>query len=486
MARSLEQIQDGKKVGDLRKEAASLYVKYAEKHPLLFIGAEGKEYSKGLIKSHGRLNDCINYISMVEVFLETVDTVEPVQAVVEPVKSVETVDTVEPVKSVVETVKVASADETPDYTNSEQEKIAIAKQLYYSKAKENGLTGLREYHLMLCQQDKFFLPDFAILVARTRVIIEEYANSKSFEGKAHPGSIQKIRLEIIRFIEGFVNADKASFDHPKGITLLESYQAFDDAVRGAFKDIGALKHQLNQKMNKAGEIDVRAIKVLPFIEWAMEVVSNLPALPSGNASEDRSNGAKWKEIAIAVMLLTGRRQSEVLSSGIFNYVDESTVVFEGQLKRHVEELVQAEKIPVLGKAARQVVDAIEWLAVYQKRTIPQERVPKAIQDAAKKSHDKCSRYIAEVMETLSKCCLITNNKQWIVVEGGKEVNKFKGHLCRQIYAQVCEGLFNDPNETKKRAFINKILLESRDASVPYDRDINVTDINEVKAICGKL
>ncbi len=81
-------------------------------------------------------------------------------------------------------------------------------------------------------------------------------------------------------------------------------------------------------------------------------------------------------------------------------------------------------------------------------------------------------------------CLITNGKDWEVKEGNKMVNKFKGHLNRQIYAQICSALFNDSNERKKRAFISRILLENRDAALSYDRDVEVVDISEVRKLCG--
>jgi hypothetical protein len=53
------------------------------------------------------------------------------------------------------------------------------------------------------------------------------------------------------------------------------------------------------KDNEEAEADVRAINVAPFIDWAVGTVSNL-----GN------NSAKWREVAIAVMLLTGRKDNQ--------------------------------------------------------------------------------------------------------------------------------------------------------------------------------
>lgn len=497
MTRSIEQIATGKTTQELRKEAVALL----RKTKIPFV-QQGIERTPGYIQSNGRKQACIEYISLCETTLAsakkpTVETsiessVETPIATTKPTQVKKTPKTPKNTKkqpvAVVETTpqptpqitEVTAEPTTPkeepsDYSDSEAQKLGIAKKLYYATAAKDDLTGLREYQLHLCKTQKYFLPEFAILVARSRVIIEDYANAKSPEGKAHPGTIQKIRVDIMRYLADIVKPEVDKFPAVNDRTLKDIFEEFEASVRGAFSDIGKAKYQLNQKKNLAAEDDVRAIKVSPFIEWAVSQVSELPDSP-----------ARWREIAIALMLLTGRRQSEVMSSGVFTFVDESHVIFEGQLKRHVAELVEAEKIPVLGKSARAVVNAIHWLENHGKRTIPTQRTPEALQAAAKKSHDRCSRYIAEAMDKLSVYCQIVNNKQWELVDNGKVVNKFKGHLCRQIYAQVCSGLFHDDNESKKRAYISRILLENRDAALIYDRDIEVKDWQELKQLCGKL
>ncbi|BAY14240.1 protelomerase family protein [Calothrix sp. NIES-2098] len=496
MTRSLEQIAEGKNTQDLRKEA----VEFLRKTKIPFV-QQGIERTASYIQSNGRKQDCVEYISLCEATLAQEPKKPAVETAVKtldtttkqtPVKNSKTrkntkkqpVEFVEPVEIKPEPIpeKIEATTETTrptiehsEYSDSEAEKLGIAKKLYYATAAKDGLTGLREYQLNLCKTQKYFLPEFAILVARTRVIIEDYANAKSPDGKAHPGTIQKIRVDVMRYLADIVKPEIDKFPPVNDRTLEDIFNEFEASVRGAFADIGKAKYELNRKKNEAAEEDVRAIKVSPFIEWAIDQVSDLPESP-----------ARWREVAIALMLLTGRRQSEVMSSGIFKYADETHVIFEGQLKRHVAELVEAEKIPVLGKAARAVVNAINWLESHGKRTIPTERTPEALQAAAKKSHDRCSRYIAEAMDKLSVYCQIINNKSWEVTENGKLVNKFKGHLCRQIYAQVCSGLFNDSNESKKRAYISRILLENRDAALIYDRDIEVKDWDELKQLCGVI
>ncbi|MBW4597598.1 MAG: telomere resolvase [Brasilonema angustatum HA4187-MV1] len=441
-----------------------------EETPVVQVQEPTKKTSKRIAKAKAKapIVEPVVEPSVVEPPVEQV-LEPPVEPVVEP--SVEPVVELPVISPPIEQAAKPVTD-TP-YQDSEAEKLAIAKKLYFSTEKNDELTGLREYQLNLCRSGKYFLPEFGILVARARVIIESYADSNSFEGKAHPGTVQKIRVDVMKYLKQLVTPEVDKFLPVNDRTLLDTYNDFENAVRGAFKDIGAIKYKMNQERSHKAEEDVRAIIVLPYLEWAMEQVSHISA-----------NSARWKEVAIAIMLLTGRRQSEVLATGLFTYVDESTVVFEGQLKRHIAELVDPEKIPVLGKVAKQVVDAIAWLEEHNKRTLPTERSVEALQLAAKLSHNRCSRYIAEAMDKLADKCEITNGKDWEVKEGNKKVNKFKGHLNRQIYAQICSALFNDSNERKKRAFISRILLENRDAALSYDRDVEVVDIAEVKELCG--
>lgn len=498
MPRSIAELEKFKAV-ELRKMAADMM----RENPSLEYLQHGIEKTAGWVRTNGKKVDLVTRISMWEGQLEAVvepvvepvieQTVEekPMVQVQEPTKKASKrtakakakAPTVEPVvEPVVESVEppveppveqaAKPVTDTP-YQDSEAEKFVIAKRLYYSTEKNDELTGLREYQLNLCRTGKYFLPEFGILVARARVIIESYADANSLESKAHPGTIQKIRVDVMKYLKQLVVPEVGKFPVVNDRTLEDTYIDFENAVRGAFKDIGAIKYKMNQERSHKAEEDVRAIRVMPYLEWAIEQVSNLPA-----------NSARWKEVAIAIMLLTGRRQSEILATGVFEYVDESTVIFSGQLKRHIAELVAPEKIPVLGKAARQVCEAIAWLEEHGKRTLPTERSVEALQLAAKLSHNRCSRYIAEAMDKLADKCEITNGKDWEVKEGNKIVNKFKGHLNRQIYAQICSALFNDSNDRKKRAYISRILLENRDAALSYDRDVEVVDIAEIKDICG--
>lgn len=456
MTRSIEQIKiDHPTVQTCRTEIGRLnkeLKKFGVKEPLTINGLE-IPISKS--KAEHNLPD---HISKLEALLGTYTnkTVETTEENTTP----QTVDTTE------ETTAPQTTEDTDnDYTDSEQEKTLIAQTLYKSTEKQDDLVGLKEYRIRLEKSGKYYLPEFVILVARTRVMIEAYADSKSPNGKASPGGLQAIRVEIMKYLQEICESEKQKFGVVNETTLMDTYEEFETAVRGAFKDISHLKYKAYKEKRDSGERDVRTIKAVNFVNWAKDTITNLP-----------DNAARWKEVSIAVMLLTGRRQSEVMSSGVFEYVDDSHVMFEGQLKRHTDEVVESTKIPVIGGMAQQVVDAIQWLQKNDKRTIPTERTSKAISEAAKKSHNRCSRYISETMSKLESKVEITNGKTW---QDKKGRNIFKAHFCRQLYAQICAEIFA-PNDTKKQAFIGDILLESREAAPSYDRDIEVIDIEQIK------
>jgi len=311
MARSIEQIKVEYKNQNLRAVVRDMM----KANPKLIYTSNGKELTPGEVGRIGKADEMRLHISLWEgQGLLNPFASEPT-TVIESVAAVETVETLIDTPQVVETVTI---NQESEYTQSESEKLAIAKKIYHSKAQADDLTGLQEYHLKLCQQNKYFLPEFAILVARSRVIIENYADSVSPNGKAHPGSTIALKVAIVKYIKEFVEIDNDRFPPTNDRQLCDTFKDFDDALRGAFRDISSLKTKMYAKGNEEAEIDVRAINVAPFIDWAVGTVSNLA-----------DNSAKWREVAVAVMLLTGRRQSEVMSSGIFKYVDASHVIFEG-------------------------------------------------------------------------------------------------------------------------------------------------------------
>ena len=284
MTRSIEQIKiDHPTVQTCRTEIGRLnkeLKKFGVKEPLTINGLE-IPISKS--KAEHNLPD---HISKLEALLGTYTnkTVETTEATTAP----QTVETTE------ETTTPQTLEDTEnDYTDSEQEKRFIAKRLYSGIKKKDDedeeLIGLKEYRLKLEKSGKYYLPEFAILVARTRVMIEAYADNKSPNGKASPGGLQAIRVEIMKYLQEICEAEKDKFGVVNETTFMDTYAEFNDAVRGAFVDVSKKKYVLYKEKRDAGERNVRKIKVSRFIEWAKDTVSNLP-----------DSFARWIDVCIAI------------------------------------------------------------------------------------------------------------------------------------------------------------------------------------------
>jgi hypothetical protein len=441
MPRSIEELSKQKTI-DLRKLAGQMM-----KENNLVFTVNGLELPRSTVQSRAHKEDLIYHISMWESQLEKQPTPEPQP---EPTPEPQPEPQPEPAQ-----------EATAEITKSDELKLGIAKTIYYSTENKDDLVGLREYFKILQRKQKLYSPEFVVLVGFARQMIEQYSHGVALEGRASANVILKNRLDVMKFLQQLVEAEAHLFDPIADLTLADVYTEFDDCLRKGMRDLSMEKFKTYKQSNNESREDVRPILALPFIEWAKDTLSAVNTFTP----------ARWREVAVACMLLSGRRQSEVMSSGKFTLISENRVIFDGQLKKHSNDIVPPIEIPILGNSALEFTNAINWLEANNKRSLPIERTPKGFQEAAKISHNKCSRYISEQMQLLTKYCPITNGKTWEGIENGKSVNKFKGHLTRQIYAQVTSAMFNNPDNVKKIAYIAKILGESVDAAAMYDRDV---------------
>jgi hypothetical protein len=189
-------------------------------------------------------------------------------------------------------------------------------------------------------------------------------------------------------------------------------------------------------------------------------------------------GKDWAEVAIALMTLTGRRQSEIMCSGHFEYIDDNWVMFSGQLKKHSLESVESYQIPVLMGASKEVIEGIKWLSDSHKR-IPV--IDGDVSSAAKQSHDKYSRYLSGSVKDILSTYVKTSDK-WI--HAGKD--RKKCHLLRQIYGQIVYPLFFKDSKQKMNQVLNQVMghndsLEAgRNSSICYDADVVVIDVDKCR------
>lgn len=372
-----------------------------------------------------------------------------------------------------------------DYPIQEDEERLIAQKYYEGKfspdTNEWQFVGLKECVTRSVTQNKAFVNEFFTLVASFKTELELVVKSRSIDGSIKPATLHNWKAQILKRIEKRVNQDASQF--PENV-LKENYKRFYDAVQASFAElrrerVEIINTNLNARENQAIDIEVTLL-----VLWAVDQVTNLPESPS-----------KWREVAIALMILTGRRQSEIMSSGNFTPTDSDChVMFTGQLKRHDDDKVQGYEIPVLGGCANAVIEALKWLEDNGKREIPEDESVESQQKAAKNAHNRFSRYLSEKAKKVSELIVTENPENWVFVqESGKLKDRRTCHMFRQIYGQCVIPVFY-PSVGGSGRKANQILTEvmghsssassRKHAAESYDADVFVKDADKVKQVTG--
>jgi hypothetical protein len=344
---------------------------------------------------------------------------------------------------------VAEVVEIDDKYQGYQKRIDTIANTYYGK--------LKAYTLELCEQKCLFLPSFF-------EVVTPFKNEIECEFGTNPHSVSNAVSSVLKGIGGCVNAEANQF--PDGV-LIQQYQVFYKSIKSLMSEYSKSKRVEGQKRLNSRQKNTIDIEVSSLLLWSKTRLQNLPRL-----------GKDWTEVAIALMCLTGRRQSEIMCSGSFEYLDNNWVMFSGQLKRHSLESVESYRIPVLMGAAREVVEGIKWLSDSRKRV---QVIDGYVSASARKAHDMYSRYLSTSVKDVLGAYVKTSDS-WL--HEGKDRKKCL--LLRQIYGQVVYPLFFEGSKQKMNQILNQIMghnnsLEaSRSSATCYDADVVVIDIDKCK------
>jgi len=412
-----------------------------------------------------------------DIAIEKAKKAELCQAIYEACKAYQVKEEVEEVE---EATTLTPEEKASEYASSYEEMDALAKHFYLGEFNESSkrweFMGLRECAILM--ENDPFLSDFMVLVASVRPTLEQSVRDRSKSGELSVNTLSNVRAGLLKRIEKLVDDEKQI---PKEL-ISKAYSRFYAGVMATFKTIQTQKASssniaLNKRQNNA--IDV---KVSNLINWAKDTVTNLPDTPT-----------QWREVAIAVMLLTGRRQSEVMATAKFEQTEsDSHLMFSGQLKKHTDETMGAFEIPVLCHCASAVLSAMQWLETNGKRCLPQDESDESQAIAAKAAHDRFSRYLSEKAKQICDNYIQPVEGASLVSpsESGKLKDRRNCHLMRQIYGQLVIPIFH-PSVGGTRRKANQILTEimghsSRESSIKhaataYDTDIFIVDVEEIKA-----
>lgn len=378
-------------------------------------------------------------------------------------------------------VEEIKSSEYPDF---EQELQDVAHKYYEgvfdstAKAHQNPwkFVGLKECVTRALAKKEAFVPEFFTLVSSLKPELESRIQARTGNKDVNPRTLHNWKSQVLKKIEQQVERDASQFPNNE---LQKAYGRFYEAVQATFQAVRRERIEtsaINLSKRQDSALDVR---VSQLIQWAKDTVTNLPESP-----------AKWREVAIAIMILTGRRQSEVMSSAKFEPTDsDDRLSFSGQLKRHSDESVAPLDIPVLGSKANAVLTAVEWLESHGKREIPTSTSFDDQQKAAKKAHDRFSRYLSETAKEVCEFIGKDPDASWYVErEGSKPKDRRNCHLFRQIYGQVVIPVFfphSDGRGRKPKQILTEVMGHSNRASSQkhaaeaYDSDVFVVDIDEV-------
>jgi len=364
-------------------------------------------------------------------------------------------------------------DEEDPYENSEEMKRNFANKYFEGKFNNLNLTwefkGLKEISISgLNDVDKAY--EIATLAIKFSEEIKQYCTNISNNGQLKPNTLLNYKCEILGKIEKKVKVYKNQ-------ETMKDYARFKELIDKGLKNYRSIKPKKNAENINLRQSNVLQIKCYEVIKWSIYIVKNLP-----------NEKSKWREVSIALGTLTGRRlSSEILATAKFSESNrgEKWLHFVGQCKSHNSfNDHEGFDIPLIGINSNDAIEALAWLEMNGKRCLPKSYSFDDKKDAAKKSHNRYSRYLSEKTKDIcNQLIKIEGNESWTL----DNTDRRKTHLFRQIYAQIACELFFDKTE-KKPQILTKILGHSdsktstKYASQAYDADVNIIDLEEIREL----
>lgn len=234
---------------------------------------------------------------------------------------------------------------------------------------------------------------------------------------------------------------KGSLPETKHKECVRVAQYFYQEVKLATADEMKEKRKEGKVRADREETNVTSLKVSRLFKWADDLLTRL---------DDNLNPRKhWREVAVALLALTGRRQSEITSSASFEKIDDMHVLFKGQLKTQSDDTIKVNgfKIPIL-TSPENVIKALNWLEKNGKRN-PDHKI----------AHNLFSTYINEEADDVLDSYVDFLNEP----SNPDDRLSRKAHLFRAIYAVTCVNRYLPDNYTPAK-YAQEILGEKYSAT----------------------
>jgi hypothetical protein len=310
-----------------------------------------------------------------------------------------------------EDTEIIDTDAPPEYTESDNEQLQLTEQ--YLKDAIN--------QLVLAEIANDFDKLFSLMGKTPANIISQIL---SFDTTTN--TTVKYRSQIFANVERFLTAIPDSKTKPRQLyyfnTIKESvYKSQVMSKLAQEKREGGIT-KLKERKEEKSQINPEKLVV-----WAVDILANL----------HNKHITYWKPVTQALKVLTGRRTSEILSSGKFLPCNvKGCVYFKGQLKKQSEDTFNSEKayiIPVIGSHSELVIQGLIWLENTGKRKQPTDNSWSAQMAAAKEVNRNYGAYLSDFCRGIDGFKL----KWYDLVESSNDwTKKQKPDVTRDIYTQI--------------------------------------------------
>lgn len=286
-------------------------------------------------------------------------------------------------------------------------------------------------------------PEFNRLLVIFRPVLESHLRDK---GDYTITTLITYKNDIFKLLKIWLENDFSGYD------WVSFFSVYTDAVNTGFEDvIITQRKQTKTSLIARQEIQLK-VHCCPAILKAREILSNVKNY------EKR----KWRDVVWALMLATGRRQSEILCTAEFQTTENThQVLFSGQLLKHGDDIAPY-PIPLL-VPAKYVIAGMRWLEINGKRDCV---TPAQVTD-------KYSKELGQKVKQLIKQYFTVEEGEWTYKSNGKVKNLNTSLFLRHVYAVACARIDGiEPSkdflaailghdESNKKSYVSSNLYQNR-------------------------
>jgi len=351
----------------------------------------------------------------------------------------------------------------------------LAKQMGYGKYAEEPEVAARKIYaeILTTLMSEDYKPHHLIKIATTVLYGEKNLLGQVTQEPLAFTTKNKRRIIIADEITRKLN--KEFSDRPDILkTYLEDVENyFFYTLSTAYQPENRVRRKSEKERVSKANRGLENIKITPLIQWATEVFHRIDTI------------SDWRELAFALAILTGRRESEILATGIFNLTDQNIkgctfyanipfMSFKGQLKgdKYSSNRLKDHIIPVFVNPIL-VIKAIDRLKYLEHRLDcpldPLETYFDRQKEVAKKAHSKWASSLKKFADIL--------NRQF-------DVN-FTFHDYRSIYATMLNKMIKNSVVLSNKVILSDALGHDSSNGLSNSQDnytIYSVDMDELEAL----